>query len=115
MVLANLSRDLTGASRILQEGTEIAGLHLVRLINWFVGPRVPFPEEEKGLDDTDAMQFIAHILTNVSQLPSGRRLLCDPQRRMYFCFIIRSSFVVFSCHSIFDFFCVEFPVSPLLT
>ena len=53
----------------MQEGTPLEGLHLRRLLSWFLLP--PFP--------TDPYQHVASLLLNVSQLPSGRRWLLSPQ------------------------------------
>jgi hypothetical protein len=71
MLLANISRDARVAANIMQEHADLKlqGLHLIRLATWFVAPPTRFPVEEKGHDCTDLFQFVAHILTNVSQVP----------------------------------------------
>ena len=68
-LLVNLTREERGAQQLMQEGTALEGLHLRRLLSWFLLP--PFPN--------DPYQHVASLLLNVSQLPSGRRWLLSPQ------------------------------------
>src|SRR5437868_6060286 len=81
MFLVNMSRDEKGASVLLQEGEEVEGLHIRRLILWFTqntGPSAPAPGIKSPVSPTpvlDPNAYIAHILTNISQLPAGRRLI----------------------------------------
>ena len=64
-LLVNLTRTEPGAQQLMQEGTPLEGLHMRRLLSWFLLP--PFAG--------DPYQHVASLLLNVSQLPSGRRWL----------------------------------------
>ena len=68
MALANISRSPEGGRAVLQAGQAIEGLHLMRLVQLFV---------ER---DNDRYDSVAHIITNVSQIAAGRRLLADPAK-----------------------------------
>eukprot|EP00808_Paulinella_micropora_P008316 g60436.t1 len=72
MLLANLSRAKNGAASLMQQGTEMEGRHVIWLIDKFVAP---IPK-----DKPDKYKYLSHVLTNVSQLDSGRKLLMDPNR-----------------------------------
>lgn len=76
MFLVNMTRDEKGASVILQEGEEVEGLHVRRLFNWFV----QFVASSNNRSQLDPNAYCAHILTNVSQLPAGRRLIMARER-----------------------------------
>jgi len=72
MFLVNMSRDEKGASLLMQEGEEIEGLHVRRLFNWFVGSQAA-----TSANTMDPYAYIAHLLTNVTQITCGRRLLMN--------------------------------------
>lgn len=76
MLLANLSRARNGAVLIMQQGTEREGRHIRWAIDKFVEPY----EEGK-----DYFENLSYVLTNISQLESGRRLLMDTKRGRVTC------------------------------
>jgi len=71
-LLTNLTRSDKGAALLMQEGTAVETLHIRRLLSLFL--QVPHPAIR-----TDKYAHIASLLLNVSQLPSGRRWLMEPQ------------------------------------
>ena len=108
MILVNLTREEQGTKELLQVGSalkvracemesggmvvelrrEMQGFHVFRLVELFSKPPQPFKisEDEKSLfrsyDVGDTYQFVGHIFTNISQVPDGRDVLVDPERRM---------------------------------
>jgi len=75
MLLVNLSQTPEGCDQILQRGDAggaLMGLHLRRLIQWFVAP-VPAGRE-------DAFEYVGSLLQNVSQVPEARRIVLEPER-----------------------------------
>ena len=93
MFLVNMSRDEKGASALMQEGEEVEGLHVRRLLNWFTQPSSSTSSaaaaaaasaspaakaQQQPVMDPNA--YCAHILTNVSQIAPGRRLLMHAER-----------------------------------
>ena len=84
MFLVNMSRDEKGASLLMQEGTEMEGLHVRRLLNWFTQPAPATPPSASSASKLqpvlDPNAYCAHILTNVSQIAPGRRLLMNADR-----------------------------------
>ena len=78
MFLVNMSRDEKGASALMQEGEEVEGLHVRRLLNWFTQFVPPVKSGKAPVLDPNA--YCAHILTNISQTAPGRRLLMNAER-----------------------------------
>jgi len=72
MLLSNVTQPDEGAKAMLQLGKgNLEGLHMARLMGLFFG---------RGAADgaEDRMEHFAHVLTNVTQLPEGRKLLLAP-------------------------------------
>jgi hypothetical protein len=55
---------INSASRLMQEGEAVQGLHVIRLLQWFIQPAAGTTPE------ADPYQYISYILTNISQVPS---------------------------------------------
>jgi len=85
MFLVNMSRDEKGAAALMQEGEEVEGLHVRRLLHWFTQP-APAAPSNPGRGPAapapvlDPNAYVAHILTNISQIVAGRKLLLNPDR-----------------------------------
>src|SRR5690242_9526011 len=69
MFLANVSRDEKGASTLMQEGEDVEGLHVRRLLHYFTTPVSAQQAANKSAPDPNA--YCAHILTNISQIAAG--------------------------------------------
>ena len=112
MLLSNITITPEGASLFMNsdaEHHELAGLHLLRLVHWFLQYRpsdsqadresksnrvvVDEGEEEEeavtveyvsavaaGGSDTDEWRFVAGILANITRIPEGRQFLLDWDR-----------------------------------
>ncbi len=90
MFLVNMSRDEKGAASLMQEGEEVEGLHVRRLLHWFcqsapaAAPGYAAPGSNRGpvapAPVMDPNAYIAHILTNISQTVAGRKLLLNEER-----------------------------------
>ena len=65
-LLANVTRIEDGAQSVMQDNTSIAQLHIRRLFQWFMSPP-PFL--------VAAVEHLAAVLLNISQIASGRSFL----------------------------------------
>ena len=81
MLLANISLDNQGAKLIMSEGTNLQGLHLLRLLTWFVEPVSSGADtKSQEIARVDPLEYTANIITNVTQLESAKVVLVDPKR-----------------------------------
>ncbi len=75
MLLANISLDDTGAKLIMSEGNMLQGLHVLRLLTWF-------NESTHVEGKVDTFEYVANILTNITQLSSVKTVLLEPRRKI---------------------------------
>lgn len=95
MLLTNLSGTGEGVTQLLQKaeaGGGLVGLHLRRLIQWFVTPlrgpaaanaaaRAARTGDDDGEgDEADTFEHVGCILANVTQDRDARRILMEPER-----------------------------------
>mmetsp|Transcript_15921 Transcript_15921/g.44474 ORF Transcript_15921/g.44474 Transcript_15921/m.44474 type:complete len:163 (+) Transcript_15921:236-724(+) len=74
MLLSNVTLTEDGSRAMLQCGKgKLEGLHIARLLGMFLRPA-------ENSDTDDRMEHFANILTNVTQLVDGRKLLLEPGR-----------------------------------
>lgn len=79
MLLSNLTMEDEGQKRFLQIGTSLQGLWLLRLLKLFTND---LRTESSFGKESDEYEYIANILTNVTQQEVGRVLLLDERRKI---------------------------------
>eukprot|EP01113_Clastostelium_recurvatum_P044416 TRINITY_DN7499_c0_g1_i1.p1 TRINITY_DN7499_c0_g1~~TRINITY_DN7499_c0_g1_i1.p1 ORF type:complete len:405 (-),score=66.75 TRINITY_DN7499_c0_g1_i1:29-1243(-) len=82
MLLANLTRDERGARKLLQVGTPIQGLNLLKLTRVFSKDARDQMEAGPGGGSDQSLAWLATVLMNVAQLAEGRTIVMDRNRRM---------------------------------
>lgn len=90
MLLANLSQTDEGCIQLMQlndTAATLKGLHLRRLIQYFVGPvAVPPGCRYTPTAESDAVwdpyEYCGDILANATRLEDARRILLEPERRI---------------------------------
>ena len=71
MLLANLTRSAEGSTQFLLPTTDpLHGIHLRRIITWFT---------QQHTSDKDDYCYLSHVLTNITQLESGRIIMVKPE------------------------------------
>lgn len=78
MLIANLTRTESGACSIVQEGSPIEGLHVRRILSLAVTPTAAVAAAVT--QQADPYAHAMSILTNVTQIAGGRRVLLQADR-----------------------------------